>query len=80
MNQTQVPSCSSAVVPLKLTDEEEMRNAVAQKEQELLLLQKKKIELELEQAKKLLEQTISSDVKVMNYFFSIVISFMVINN
>lgn len=46
-------------------EEEEMRNAVHLKEQELLQLQKKKVELELEKAKKMLEQTKSMDKKTL---------------
>lgn len=38
-------------------DEEKMRNMLAKKEQELLMLQRRKIEMELEQARKQLELT-----------------------
>ncbi|KAM3958336.1 uncharacterized protein ACR2FA_007662 [Aphomia sociella] len=59
------PVATTSAVATPTEEEEKMRNILAKKEQELLMLQRKKVEMELEQARKQLEMTEkSSNTKV----------------
>lgn len=65
-----MPATSITATPVVAEEDEKMRSILAKKEQELLMLQRKKVEMELEQMRRQVEIVEKTVIKKVSNFVS----------